>query len=126
MHNSTVGFNALLMNKPLIVLSNSFFKIDIRIDGEHLFFNERIAFTIRNEQGLRDIFTRISEGKLKRKNYEDIQSFLKYYIKYTGFKEININNDLYYTIVMKLNKLILKSLCYAILNKNELVVPLNM
>lgn len=25
----------------------------------------------------------ISEGKLKRKNYEDIKSFLKYYIKYT-------------------------------------------
>jgi len=86
MHGSTVGFNVLFMNKPLIVLSNSFFEIDISIDGEHLFFNERIAFTIRNEQDLQDIFTRISEGKLKRKNYEDIKSFLKYYIKYTGGK----------------------------------------
>ena len=80
MNDSTVGFNVLLMNKPLITLSNSFFEGDINIDGEHLFFNERIAFTIRNEQDLQDIFTRISEGKLKRKNYEDIIKFLKYYI----------------------------------------------
>jgi len=85
MHNSTVGFNVLFMNKPLIVLSNSFLKGgDIGINGEHLFFNEKIAFAIRNEQDLQDIFMRISEGKLKRKNYKDIKSFLKYYIKYTG------------------------------------------
>jgi len=83
-HNSTVGFNVLFMNKPLIVLSNSFFEEDTGIDAELLFFSERIAFTIRNEQDLQDIFTRISEGKLKRKNYKDIKTFLKYYIKYTG------------------------------------------
>jgi len=65
MHNSTVGFNVLFMNKPLIVLSNSFLKGgDIGINGEHLFFNEKIAFAIRNDK--------------------DIKSFLKYYIKYTG------------------------------------------
>lgn len=83
-HNSTVGFNVLFMNKPLIVLSNSFSEGDTGIDAELLFFSERIAFTIRNEQDLQDIFTRISEGKLKRKNYKDIKTFLKYYIKYTG------------------------------------------
>lgn len=86
MHGSTVGLNVLFMNKPLLVLSSSFFGKNINIDGENLFFNERIAFTIRNEQDLQDIFTRISEGKLKRKNYEDVKRFLKYYVKYTGGK----------------------------------------
>ena len=84
MHGSTVGFNVSLMNKPLIVLSNSFLEGDISVNGEHLFFDERIAFIIRNERDLQDIFMRVSEGKVKRKNYEDIKSFLKYYIKYTG------------------------------------------
>lgn len=85
MYNSTVGFNVLLMNKPLIVLSNSFLDEDItNVNGEHLFFDERIAFTIKNVWDLQDIFMHISEGKIKRKKYEDIKSFLEYYIKYTG------------------------------------------
>jgi len=84
MHHSTVGLNVLFRNKPLIVLSSSFFGIDINIDGENLFFNEKSAFIIKDEQDLQDIFTCISEGKLKRKKYKDVKTFLKYHIKYTG------------------------------------------
>ncbi len=84
MHNSTVGLNVLFRNKPLIVLSNSFFGKDINIDREDLFFNEKSTFFIKDEQDLQDIFMRISEGRFKRKKYKDIKTFLKYYIKYNG------------------------------------------
>ena len=84
MHDSTVGLNVLFMNKPLIVLSSSFFGKNINIDGENLFFNEKSAYLIKDEQDLQDIFTCISEGKLKKKKYKDVKTFLKYHIKYTG------------------------------------------
>lgn len=84
MHDSTVGLNVLFRNKPLIVLGNSFFGKNINIDRENLFFNEKSAYLIKDEQDLQDIFTCISEGKFKRKKYKDVKTFLKYYIKYTG------------------------------------------
>ncbi len=83
-HNSTVGLNVLFRNKPLIVLSSSFFGKNIKIDGENIFINEKSAFLIKDEQDLQDIFMRISKGKFKRKKYKDVKTFLKYYIKYTG------------------------------------------
>ena len=83
--NSTVAFNALIMGKPLIVLGESFFDVEL----ENPFWNERIAYLVPDESSLHETLAKASSKELPTKDNLEIQSFLKRYIDCTGEEALN-------------------------------------
>ena len=90
MFSSTVGFDAILMRKPLLVLSDAFLGIEFK----NFFFDERVAHTIKDERELYQLIKNIEEGSFNRKDERDIAGFLEEHMTYTGAESLTKIVDL--------------------------------
>jgi len=88
MHNSTVGFNALLQGKELIIFDDMFFGKETN----NIFLNKNIAHIIDKEEKLKTILDKISNNEFNRKKTYEIKKFLKYHFE--AYNEDAFNNIL--------------------------------
>lgn len=88
MYASTVGFNAIVADKSLIVLGSSFVGLN-KFQEDNIFYDKRVAILINNEEELYNTFKCISTKSIKRKTEKEINSFLQDYLAYTGNDSID-------------------------------------